>query len=255
MPKPQSNVSLPDFVSHIVKDPNKHVETLLLSGFLGPSSEKEHTRLYFDAGLSQHVEIPNKAILYSQQMPSESSPLGGAYVWIEHDAQRVHGRAGAQRAKAKFFEGPIAQAAGGPFTQPPPICNDTALHTPCVPCLTPPRTPCVPCNVTIPHTACGPCTPGAEVVHNLLLLVSAPIQHDMCHALYLGEGCSTCEVRFGNTRRAPKNCATSFAWVRRFDLSASKRNDCRGFAIQREDHGSPLRRDFGSVFRSAGIIT
>jgi hypothetical protein len=54
--------------------------TLLLSGFFGPSSEKEHTRLYFDAGLGQYVEIPNKAILYSRQMPKESSLLGGAYV-------------------------------------------------------------------------------------------------------------------------------------------------------------------------------
>jgi len=58
----------------------KHVETLLLSGFLGPSSEKEHTRLYFDADLGQYVEIPNEAILYSQQIPKESSLLGGAYV-------------------------------------------------------------------------------------------------------------------------------------------------------------------------------
>jgi hypothetical protein len=188
MPKPESNVSVPEFVSHIVKDPNKHVETLLLSGFFGPSSEKEHTRLYFDAELSQYVEIPNKAILYSQQMPPAVSPLGGAYVWIEHEAQLVHGKAGAQRAKAKFFEGPIAEAAGGAYGLPPtpsaPICTaqvtpcgpctqapacpthappctvgppcPTHLQTPCVPCVTHQLTPCLPCP-THQQTPCVPC--------------------------------------------------------------------------------------------------
>src|SRR5215469_9499345 len=104
-------------------------------------------------------------------MQPESSPLGGAYVWIEKDAQLVHGQAGAQRAKAKFFEGPIAEAAGGgagvPQTPLAPHC--TALRTPCAecvktdvapctvmsPCQTHLQTPCVPCPTH--QTPCHPC--------------------------------------------------------------------------------------------------
>ncbi len=161
MPKPESNLPVPEFVSQIVKDPNKHVEILLLSGFVGPSSEKEHTRLYFDPELSQYVEIPNKAILHSQQMGPETSPLGGVYVWIARDAQLVQGKAGTERAKAKFFEGPIAQGAAGggapelPITVPAPICTGVGPHcggTQGPPCPTHIGTACPPCPT---HVATG----------------------------------------------------------------------------------------------------
>src|SRR5262245_2376386 len=66
MPKPNEKSSGSTFVGKVVKDPKKHVAALLLSGFLGPSSEKDHTRLYFDAQLSQYVEIPDQAILHSE---------------------------------------------------------------------------------------------------------------------------------------------------------------------------------------------
>jgi hypothetical protein len=113
MPKHEPKLLVPEFVKQIITDPSKHVETLLLSGYVGPSSEEDHTRLYFDPQLSQYAEIPNKAILYSQPLPPEASPLGAVFLWIEQDAQLVQGKAGTERAKAKFFEGPIAQAAFG----------------------------------------------------------------------------------------------------------------------------------------------
>ena len=193
MPKPESNLPVPEFVSQIVKDPNKHVEVLLLSGFVGPSSEKEHTRLYFDPELSQYVEIPNKAILHSQQMGPETSPLGGVYLWIARDAQLVQGKAGTERAKAKFFEGPIAQGAAGggapalPITVPAPICTGIGPHcggtqgppcpthvaTACPPCPTHVATGCPPCPTHV-ATPCPPCTPTVPATHCCL---TQPVTH------------------------------------------------------------------------------
>src|SRR4051794_12521678 len=97
-----------EFINRLVPDPANPPNTILLSGFLGASSEDGHTRLYFDAQLSSYVEIPNEGILHSQPMPAEQSPLGGSYVWIQRDAELIQGKAGdQQRPKAKFFEGPI----------------------------------------------------------------------------------------------------------------------------------------------------
>src|SRR5689334_15543080 len=49
-PEPPSQQ--PAFVTALVKDPNQPPDVLLLTGYLGASSEKEHTRLYLDPSLS-----------------------------------------------------------------------------------------------------------------------------------------------------------------------------------------------------------
>ena len=84
-----------DFVGRIVKDPNEPPNATLLSGYLGSSSEEAHVRLYLDEGLSRYVEIPEKAILHTQELPPEQSPLGGSLVWIDRKAEVIHGKAGA----------------------------------------------------------------------------------------------------------------------------------------------------------------
>ena len=50
------------FVSAIVKDPNAVPQTRLLTGFAGASSEKDHRRVYLDAELQNHVDIPTDAV-------------------------------------------------------------------------------------------------------------------------------------------------------------------------------------------------
>jgi hypothetical protein len=97
------------FVSKVVTDPKQPPDTLLLMGYVGESSEEGYTRLYFDAQLSVYVEIPNTAILHIQEIPVEQSVLGESYVWIQKDAELVHGKVGPNRVKAKFLEGPIVQ--------------------------------------------------------------------------------------------------------------------------------------------------
>jgi len=98
------------FVNRVVIDKNKHPNVQLLSGFLGDASEAGQTRLYFDPELSDYVDIPDDAILHTEPMSKETSPLGGFFVWIDKEREVTHGRAGEQRTKARFLEGRIQQA-------------------------------------------------------------------------------------------------------------------------------------------------
>ncbi|HEX6169004.1 MAG TPA: hypothetical protein VFZ33_04870 [Chitinophagaceae bacterium] len=122
-----------NFIAKIVKDPRQVPDTLLLSGYLGASSEDKYSRLYFDAQLNSYVEIPDDAILHTQDYPVD--PLGKSYVWIKKDAVLIHGKAG---TKAKFLEGPIVNdymnAAGlaqGPVGDTIFVCPETHLDFPC----------------------------------------------------------------------------------------------------------------------------
>jgi hypothetical protein len=162
-----------DFVAKIVKDPKNPPATLMLTGFLGASSEDKHTRLYFDPHLSNYAEIPNDAILYRQDAASEDG-LGATHVWIQRDAQLTYGPAASQRPKGAFLDGPIMQdhlagaAAAAPgvafpvtmmpacgVTQHPLVCGATMLCPPSVrPCISQP----IICNVPL-RTLSPPCLP------------------------------------------------------------------------------------------------
>src|SRR5215211_136674 len=118
------NLRYDDFVGRIVQNPKEPPGVTLLSGYLGSSSEEGHVRLYLDEELCRYVEIPEKAIRHTQELPPEQSPLGGSLVWIDSGAEVVHGPAGSERRKATFLEGQIAQdyfgsAGGGTGTTTP----------------------------------------------------------------------------------------------------------------------------------------
>jgi hypothetical protein len=125
MAENKANPKQDELVAKLVKDAQAPPDTLLLSGYVGASSEDGHTRLYFDPQLSDYVEIPNDAILHTQEIPKDQSPLGGTLIWIKRDAVLVHGKVGPNRLKAKFLEGRIqqelvnAQAPAGVPGQPP----------------------------------------------------------------------------------------------------------------------------------------
>ena len=132
----KSKSSKDGFVSKVVADPANVPDTLLLSGWLGDSSMPGHTRLYFDPQLSSYVEIPDDAILHTQDQAPETSPLGGSFVWIKKDAVLTHKTTAAQ-AKAKFLEGPIAGQAAAAVPQPHAVsiprvaCQVTAVAEAC----------------------------------------------------------------------------------------------------------------------------
>ena len=164
------------FVSEVVKDPKTPVETLLLHGYVGESSEAGHTRLYFDPQLSSYAELPDDAILHSQEIPAAESPLGGTYVWIKRDAQVIHGQPAPARQKGTFLEGPLMAGANIPPPSAPIICLPTLLgcpHTQLHGC--PPPTPPVLCQhptplhgcplPTAPTQCCPPPTPPVICQH------------------------------------------------------------------------------------------
>jgi hypothetical protein len=164
-----------DFVAKIVKDPKQPPDTLVLTGYLGASSEEGHTRLYFDPSLSNYVEIPDDAILHTQDIAADQGGLGGTYVWIKRDAELIYGPAGSQRPRGKFLEGPIMQAhlqgaAAGAGV-------GAILPTDFPPCRTPfwacppPVTPNWPCTEACwPSMAHHNCPPTPHVLCTMLVI-------------------------------------------------------------------------------------
>lgn len=94
-------------------------------------------------------------------MPDEQSLLGGSLVWIDRDAEVLHGAAGSERRKATFLEGQIAQdyiGGGGGYEQGGAITTQTRdcgggriLPTDVGP----------GCG----QSQCGPCIPPTEQVY------------------------------------------------------------------------------------------
>ena len=174
--------TMSSFVDKLVTDPKQPPQTLLLSGYTGASSEEGHTRLYFDPQLADYVEIPDAAILLKQPIPAEQSPLGGSYLWVQRDAELIHGPIGGNRQKARFLEGRLQQdhRAASPMMLPPtrtfsctdvgPLCGDvTQIGVHChhtevgVNCPPRPTTPNAGCPTpTTPQAGCPtPTTPQA----------------------------------------------------------------------------------------------
>jgi hypothetical protein len=148
------------FVTEVVKDPKVPADTLLLFGYPGESSEPGNTRLYFNPQLSNFVDIPDDAILHSQDAPASVSPLGGSYVWIKTDAQVSHSSPSPRRQKGSFLEGTIL---GGALTATVAAeCQNTQIV--CRPPTQPPGCvvhtipdQCGPVTPNCPHTVTAPC--------------------------------------------------------------------------------------------------
>jgi hypothetical protein len=132
----RTKVRLDAFTAKVVPDPKNPTESLLLTGFLGASSESKQTRIYWDASLSSYVDVDTADIIHSEPLAIEQSPLGGSYIWVKRSAEVSIGSAGGSTAKGKFFQGPVMAAygttfgAGGAgaqtllsrFCDPTPIC-------------------------------------------------------------------------------------------------------------------------------------
>src|SRR6266568_3007839 len=201
--KPQEE----DFVSKVVKDPAQPPDVLLLTGYLGASSEPGYTRLYFDAQLSNYVEIPDAAILHIQKIPAEQSPLGESYVWIDKNAEIIHGKVGPNRPKAKFLEGPIFQdfmrgAQFGGAAAPQPAPRPTLIGSPtCAPELCVRPSIAQPCQTSFP-IACPP---------QLTQLNSPTCAPAMCLLPSVAQPCPTPSAVHLCHSQAPAICAPSVA--------------------------------------------
>src|SRR5262245_16356865 len=111
----RTKVRLDAFTAKVVPDPKNPGQCLLLTGFLGASSESKQTRIYWDPSLSSYVDVDTADIIHSEPLPKEQSPLGGSYIWVKRSAEVSMGSASGSTAKGKFFQGPLMTAYGGMF--------------------------------------------------------------------------------------------------------------------------------------------
>ncbi|HEX3581561.1 MAG TPA: hypothetical protein VH087_07340, partial [Thermoanaerobaculia bacterium] len=95
------------FVQAVAGDGSSAPEVRMLKGWLGPSGEEGHVRLYLDASLSTYVDIPRDAVLYSEEIPN-SHPSGERTVWVKSGAEVKEGGSALARA-AKFLTGSVQQ--------------------------------------------------------------------------------------------------------------------------------------------------
>jgi hypothetical protein len=102
-----------DFIRNIVSDPKNVPDVMLLTGYLGASSEEGHERLYLSPDLSNFVEIPKTAILHQAPLPKEQDAHGGVTVWVKKDAALQYKMAPAAQALANYFAGAIQAGAQG----------------------------------------------------------------------------------------------------------------------------------------------
>src|SRR5438046_1109699 len=96
-----------DFVGRVVSDAKNPPETRMLTGWLGDAGEEGYKRLYTDAELSNYVDIPADAILYTEPI-RDVQPSGGVFVWVKRDAALQAGGSASSRA-ARFLEGQVTQ--------------------------------------------------------------------------------------------------------------------------------------------------
>jgi hypothetical protein len=192
-PEQRSKVRLDEFVAKVVPDPNSAGELLLVSGFLGKSSEADHTRVYWDASLNGYVDVRDTDIAHTEALPKETSPLGGSYVWVKRDA-KVYFGAGGQSTKGKFFEGPLMNMYGGRFTGggAAPMGITEACHVTWI-C---PPSPYFPCASGYCTRSLIECTALCGTQNIICNTIACPVQSLICNT-------TICPVQTGGACLTP----------------------------------------------------
>jgi hypothetical protein len=130
----------------LASDPNKPPERATkLFGFPGPAADAKSTRLWLDADLTSHIEIPNDAIIHSQTLDNDQ----GTILWVEPSATVTHSTTQSQDVQAEFLGGSIAEGNLGGVPGIPDWGSKLGTG--------PTRT--FPCEPRILPTDLGPCVP------------------------------------------------------------------------------------------------
>jgi hypothetical protein len=163
---------LDEFTTKVVSDPAKPQETLLLQGFLGASSQPDHTRVYSDITLESYVDVANADIIHVEPLPKETSPMGGSYLWVKKETEVLPGTGtGEPAAKANFLQGPIAtEAAKATIGVTQPVQFKTV--------------PLVACLPTILVRACAP----SPLPHCFVQTPACPTRPVICDIAVSGGG-------------------------------------------------------------------
>jgi hypothetical protein len=171
---PQSPGGNDNFIRRIVTDPKNVPDVMLLTGYLGASSEEDHERLYLSPDLSNYVEIPKAAILHQAPLPKEQDAHGGVTVWVKKDAALQYKMAPAAQALANYFAGAIqagmqgapGAAAAGPHVTIG-VCGHATQHCPTLNCSLHCATEITPCINTHANTCYCPVTHGCSTLNQL----------------------------------------------------------------------------------------
>jgi hypothetical protein len=124
-----------DFVGKVVKDPANPPNAAVVQGYVGRSDADDHIRVYADPSLQSYVDIPADAVLHSERLPAEQSPLGGSVVWVDANAPlRQPAPTPPAATAADFLRGSIqddlgATAVNVPQTIHPTLWTQLCTHT------------------------------------------------------------------------------------------------------------------------------
>jgi hypothetical protein len=116
--KPSSRIRFDEIVNAVHADPAKVEPVVMLSGYLGRSSEKGNIRVYPEPSLSCWYEVAESDVVHSA--PLSDAPLGGSNVWV--------------RASAKITPSipipPPVEAKEGDDAKPQAALADTGVFNP-----------------------------------------------------------------------------------------------------------------------------
>jgi hypothetical protein len=124
----------PDFVARLVEDPADPPSTVLFVGFPGAAGDPGQRRFYVDAALSAFVQVPDEAVLYTQELSVSQAPLGGQFVWLRRDPEVLdrlqRALASAAELQQRVWGGPSdhdpwAEQAFTPFPDVPTFLEDS----------------------------------------------------------------------------------------------------------------------------------
>jgi hypothetical protein len=111
MEKPKKELKENNLVQRLVPDPGKPKEaTVMVTGYLGKSSQQGYWRLYLSAGMNEYIEISEDDIVETQSLESKENPTGGTTVWLRNGAQTIYTFTGNFKAQADFLGGDITSS-------------------------------------------------------------------------------------------------------------------------------------------------
>lgn len=173
---PKSNkLRFDDFIEALRPDPESLDERfVVLRGFLGKSSERDHVRIYFDGVASSFIDVAESDIVHAVPLSDEESAIGGSRLWFNASSSYLYGDpAKGGRGRDTFGSGRLvrdlaklhaAVAAFNPFGGSGWLVSDESGFN--VECEDPPTiwdvTPCQACDpscIINPTLTCAPIGP------------------------------------------------------------------------------------------------
>lgn len=94
-------------IQNLVSNPASVPDLIVLTGFVGNSSDKDRLRVYVNVELNEYLEVSRKDVHYQQEGPFADSPLKSSLVWVNAGASIKHVKAEATTIEAEFLQGEI----------------------------------------------------------------------------------------------------------------------------------------------------